>query len=315
MRFLLRHSTRYHYPRPVLLGPHLVRLHPAPHARARLLGYSFRTDPDRAVQRWQHDPWGNRIVRVTFPVDLTSDRLDLSVEMSLDIRPVDPFRFFVDDRCQELPFRYPDGLDEELRWFLSGPEPGPRLRELLDASPPQGGTIAWLVDLSRRVASIVRYVRRVEPGVRTSEETLASGVGSCRDSAWLLIELLRASGLAARFASGYLVETATGPTAGPTAGPPTGPVTADHGPPRPKDSVELHAWAEVYIPGAGWIGLDATSGLLCGEAHVPLASATSPEHAAPVTGTSSDRALAFEIEMDVTRQEDNGGEPSPPFAT
>ncbi|MCC6750198.1 MAG: transglutaminase family protein [Deltaproteobacteria bacterium] len=288
MRIRLKHQTRYGYADGVALGPHWVRLRPADHSPARLLSYNLQVDP-RCEVRWQQDPWGNRVARLTFPEGATTSRLGLTVDAALELVPVNPFDFFVDDRCRELPFVYPDGLREELEPFLDSVRPGPRLAAWTAGLPARGYVVDYLVALNRRVASDVRYILRQEPGVQKSEETLERGSGSCRDSALLLVDALRAQGLAARFVSGYLIQLVDeGIIPGERKG-------------VASDVLDLHAWAEVFVPGAGWIGLDGTSGLLCGEGHIPLASATTPELAAPVSGTASGEAVEFSCRMEVTR--------------
>ncbi len=300
MRVRLRHETVYAFGEPSLLGPHVVRLRPATHARALLLSYNLDVRPDAEV-RWQHDPWGNRVARVSFEDGQRIEELRLVVDAAFDVRPVNPFDFFVDDRCHQLPFPYPDGLDHELAPFLSNRAPSPRLERFLEDVPKAGYITDWLVDLNRRVAERVRYVIRAEAGIQTSEQTLEIGSGSCRDSAVLLVDVLRARGLAARFVSGYLVQLADEG------------IIPDVAKGVSQDVVDLHAWAEVYLPGAGWIGLDGTSGLFAGEGHVPLASAVNPELAAPVSGTAERPAARFEATMSVVRL---GHEPRPrvPYA-
>src|SRR5512137_1314643 len=292
MRLLLQHDTVYRFPRPAALGPHQIRLRPANHARARIETYALRVSEPAAI-RWQRDPTGNHVAHVTFPKGARHPELAVRVEMAVDIRPVNPFDFFLDDRCQEIPFAYPEELRPELEPFLDRGDPslagGPLLETFLAKLPAAGKTVDAVVELNRLVNESTRYVIREEPGVWTPEETLRQGRGSCRDSAILLVAALRSRGLAARFVSGYLVQL------------------TDEGmiPDEPRgvgrDVVDLHAWAEVFLPGAGWIGLDATSGLLCGEGHIPLACAARPALAAPVIGTSDVAATSFGFEMRVLR--------------
>jgi uncharacterized protein (DUF2126 family)/transglutaminase-like putative cysteine protease len=277
VRVLIQHRSRYLYPRPALLGPHVVRLKPADHVRARIESYSLAIEPEHRL-RWQRDPHNNHVARVTFKRDEPVERLELVVELAVDVRPVNPFDFFVDERAETLPFQYPDRLDAELAPYLDTGDPayrmGRRASELVHELPWNGRTVDALVAINSAVRQRVAYVIRDEAGVWTPEDTLANERGSCRDSAVLLVALLRARGIAARFVSGYLVQL------------------ADEGmiPNEPRgvarDVVDLHAWAEAYVPGAGWIGLDGTSGLLCGEGHIALAATASPAHAAPVDGTS-----------------------------
>jgi uncharacterized protein (DUF2126 family) len=297
VRVRIRHQTRYGYDEPALLGPHLIRLRPAEHARAKILAYNLAIAPEGEVH-WQADPSGNRVARLTYPAGRTIEELSVTVDLAVDVRPVNPFDFFVDDRCRDLPFEYPDGLDAELAPFLARAHPplGPRTRAFLETIPARGYITDHLVALNQKVASEVRYIIRNEPGIQTSEETLTIGSGSCRDSAVLLCDVLRAQGLAARFVSGYLVQlTDEGNIPDLAKG-----VSAD--------VVDLHAWAEVYVPGAGWIGLDGTSGLLTGEGHIPLACTATAALAAPIDGTSSRAATTFGFAMDVARL---GHEPRP----
>ena len=292
MRLLLQHDTVYRFPRPAALGPHQIRLRPASHAKARIETYSLRVSEPAEV-RWQRDPTGNQVAHVTFPKGTLLPELSVQVEMAVDIRPVNPFDFFVDDRCEETPFAYPEEVRPELAPFLDLEDPslagGPLLQAFLDEAPASGRTIPLVVELNRLVNERTRYVIREEAGVWTPEETLRQGRGSCRDSAVLLVAALRSRGLAARFVSGYLIQL------------------TDEGmiPDEPRgvgrDVVDLHAWAEVFLPGAGWIGLDATSGLLCGEGHIPLACAARPALAAPVIGTSDVGAESFAFSMRVMR--------------
>jgi uncharacterized protein (DUF2126 family)/transglutaminase-like putative cysteine protease len=299
MRLLLQHHTRYRYPRPAALGPQEIRLRPANHARARIESYLLRV-PEPGVIRWVQDPFGNHVARVTYRKGALLSSFDVLVEMAVDIRPVNPFDFFVDDRCRELPFAYPAEFAADVAPFRDLAEPalacGPLAKAFIASLPHTGNTVDAVVAMNAAVNKAVRYVIREEPGIWTPEETLRQGRGSCRDSAVLLVAGLRAHGLAARFVSGYLIQL------------------TDEGmiPDQPRgvghDVVDLHAWAEVFLPGAGWIGLDATSGLLTGEGHIPLACVVRPALGAPVTGTADQVAEAVEFEMKVGRL---GHEPRP----
>ena len=295
MRIRIRHETSYRYPKPAIFGPHTIRLCPADHAGASVLSYNLQLNPEAEV-RWQRDPWGNRIARATFSEGTQSDSLTLVVDAAFDIRPVNPFDFFVDDRCRDLPFSYPDELTTELEPFLARPSVGPLLAQFLESCPAHGYVTDHLVRLNRKIAKEVQYIIRNEPGIQTSEETLRSARGSCRDSAALLVDAFRAQGLAARFVSGYLIQLAD------EGNIPNEARGVEH------DVLDLHAWAEVYVPGAGWVGLDGTSGLLTGEGHVPLAGTVDPAHAAPVDGTTNLTANAVHFDMAVQRL---GHEPRP----
>ncbi len=265
------------YERPALLGPQVIRLRPADHTAANIESYTLAIAPEHRVH-WQRDPHGNHVARVTFKAGQRVTALDLTVEIAVDIRPVNPFDFFIDDRVKQVPFVYPDRLDAELAPYLDMGDPAYRLgrhaTDLLKSLPWRGETMAQLIALNSAIQNNVAYVIRNESGVWTPEETLTHGRGSCRDSAVLLVALMRARGIAARFVSGYLVQLTD---EGMIPGEPRG---------VGSDVVDLHAWAEAFIPGAGWIGFDATSGLLCGEGHIPLAATATPASAAPLDGTS-----------------------------
>lgn len=292
MRLLIQHRSHYHYPRPAHLGSHTLRLRPTAHAKARIETYRLLIDCEHTL-RWQQDPYGNHVAKVHFPAETPTSSLDVLVELTVDVRPVNPFDFLLDDIAEETPFAYPASLKHELTPFLHLDDPaffrGPRYRELSESLPRTGTTIDLITELNAAVARTVRYVIREQTGVYTPEECLVAGQASCRDSAVLLTALMRERGLAARFVSGYLVQL------------------TDEGmlPDQPKgvtrDVVDLHAWCEVYLPGAGWVGLDATSGLLAGEGHIPLCGASVPALAAPLEGTSDTPADEVSFSMLVGR--------------
>jgi uncharacterized protein (DUF2126 family) len=284
----LTHVTSYRYEREVALGPHVVRLRPAPHRRTHIPGYALKVAPCQHAIHWQHDPLGNWLARILFP-EKTS-RLDIEVSLTAEMTVVNPFDFLIDPQTAEYPFAYPDELVAELVPYLEVEPAGPLLKSFLSSLPTRTQeTATFLVDVNARLSREIRYVVRQETGVQTPEETLSLGSGSCRDSAWLLVQILRRLGIAARFVSGYLIQLRAD----------IDPLEGSKGP--LEDSADLHAWAEVYLPGAGWIGLDATSGLLCAEGHVPLAAAPHYRSAAPISGSSEAASVGFEVEMRVER--------------
>jgi len=288
IRVALHHETTYRFDRQVTLSPHVVRLRPAPHTRVPILSYALRVEPREHFLNWQQDPCGNYLARLVFPEPTCS--LRVLVDFLAELHVVNPFDFFLEPSAECFPFRYDPELGQELAPYREVSAVGPRLHTLLSTrTPGTGRTIDFLVDLNRRVKDAVEYVIRMEPGVQTPEETLVLGRGSCRDSAWLLVQILRHLGFAARFASGYLIQLAADET----------PLEGSPGPAH--DFTDLHAWAEVYLPGAGWVGLDPTSGLLAGEGHIPLACSPDPSSAAPVTGRVDTSEVEFSFAMSVTR--------------
>ncbi|WP_110641399.1 transglutaminase family protein [Salinicola sp. CPA57] len=288
LRVALSHRTSYIFDRPVNLSPHLIRLRPAPHCRTPIEAYSLSVSAKPQFLSWQQDPFGNFIARVVFPEPVT--RLDVAVEVIAPMTVINPFDFFVESYAENYPFAYPEALRKELAPYLEIGERGERLMAWLAKVPRESSGIAdFLVMLNQRLQQDISYLVRMEPGVQSGEETLEKARGSCRDSAWLLVQILRHLGLAARFVSGYLIQL-------------TADVKALEGPSGTEtDFTDLHAWTEVFIPGAGWIGLDPTSGLLAGEGHIPLAATPEPTSASPIVGYSDECEVTFDFSMGVER--------------
>lgn len=288
LKIVISHKTTYKYDRSVKLSPHIFRLRPAPHSRTPIESYSLKIKPENHFFNWQQDPFGNYLARVVFP-DKTKE-LSIDVEIIADLKTINPFDFFVEESAEEFPFTYNDTIKKELLPYLEITDNGSLLLDFVksvDMTPRK--TIYFLIDINRKIYEYLNYNIRMEPGVQSCEETLSTQKGSCRDFAWLFVQALRHLGFGARFVSGYLVQLKSDEQ---SLDGPSGPE---------EDFTDLHAWAEVYLPGAGWIGFDATSGLLAGEGHIPLACTPSFESAAPVFGLSDVCETTFEFENSVKR--------------
>ncbi len=284
----LTHVTSYRYDRAIRLDPHIIRLRPAPHARTPVTAYSLKVEPKPHFLNWLQDPQGNWMARLVFPEPVTHLRVTVDLVARLEV--FNPFDFFLDEDAREIPFEYLPELATELAPFLHRIRCGAAFQELLDSLPREPrATIDFLVELNALLQRRIAYTVRMEPGVQTPNETLLKGSGSCRDSAWLLVQLLRHLGLAARFVSGYLIQLKPDQ---PALDGPSGPA---------EDFTDLHAWAEVYVPGAGWLGLDPTSGLFAGEGHIPLAASPDPQSAAPISGRLEACEVEFDHQMAVSR--------------
>jgi uncharacterized protein (DUF2126 family) len=284
----LSHVTHYRYDRAIMLGPQVVRLRPAPHARTPVLSYSQRVTPAKHFLNWQQDPQSNWLARLVFPEPVRE--LKIEVDLVAELSVINPFDFFLEPSADNFPFRYEAGLLHELAPYLARGALTPRFKRYLDAVPRvPAPTVDFLVALNLRLSKDIKYLIRMEPGIQTPEETLAGASGSCRDSGWLMVQLLRHLGIAARFVSGYLIQLKPD-------------VKSLDGPSGTElDFTDLHAWCEAYLPGAGWVGLDATSGLFAGEGHIPLACSPEPSSAAPITGATEEAGVEFTHHMRIDR--------------
>ena len=288
IRVALNHNTHYTFDRQVNLSTHVVRLRPAAHSRTHIHSYSLKVTPEAHFINWQQDAFGNYLARLVFPEK--TDKFSIEVEVIADMTVINPFDFFLEDYAEEFPFYYEKQLKKELAPYLTKDKHGKLFANAVKAAPKKKQhTIDFLVAVNQIVQEKIAYSVRMEPGVQTPEDTLKLAIGSCRDSAWLLVQMLRHLGLAARFTSGYLVQ-----------------LTSDEksldGPSGPEaDFTDLHAWCEVYLPGAGWVGMDPTSGLFAGEGHIPLACTPDPSSAAPIEGATDPCEVTFEFSNTVSR--------------
>jgi uncharacterized protein (DUF2126 family)/transglutaminase-like putative cysteine protease len=288
----LHHVTHYTYDRPVQLGPQVIRLRPAPHSRSRILSYSLQVEPAEHFINWQQDAFANYQARLVFPKKTTAFKV--TVDVVTEMAVFNPFDFFLEPSAEEVPFKYADNVRESLLSYLDKDPKTPLFKKYLASMDRQRQrTIDFLVQVNQRLHRDIRYTIRMEPGVQTPEETLTLKSGSCRDTAWLLVQLFRHMNIAARFVSGYLIQLVPD-------------VKSLDGPSGTEvDFTDLHAWCEVYLPGAGWIGLDPTSGLLAGEGHIPLACTPQPSAAAPIEGLMDEAEVGFHHEMRVTRMHES----------
>ncbi len=284
----LSHRTTYEYDRPIALAPHMVRLRPAPHSRTPIKSYSLKIEPEGHFINWQQDAYANWQARIVFPERAT--KFSVTVDLVADMVAINPFDFFLEEDCQEVPFAYSPEQRKDLRPYLRKVSRSSAFKEFMERAPEQTGkTNDWLVALNTFLSDQIDYTIRMEPGVQSPTTTIQKALGSCRDSAWLMVAMFRELGYAARFVSGYLIQ-----------------LTADQkpieGPAGPEnDFTDLHAWCEVYLPGAGWVGMDPTSGLFASEGHIPLAATPEPSSAAAISGAHEMAEVTFSFDMSVKR--------------
>jgi transglutaminase-like putative cysteine protease len=262
------HHTRYDYSQPVTFAPHAIYLRPRETPRQRLHNFALSVSPT-ARRVPTGDAEDNALEWAYFDAATFSSTLEVHSEFLVETHDVNPFDFFLLPNALNFPFAYDDTDRHALAPCLILPRGSDeaQLRAWLaqHVSSPPPDTIGYLSALNSAVRSALAYRRRDEPGIQTPAETLALGGGSCRDYAVFLAALCRFLGLAARFVSGYLHE----------------PPAADIPDPLPP---AMHAWTEVYLPGAGWRALDSTRGIWCDDSFIPVAHAALAESVNPVQG-------------------------------
>ena len=262
MKLGLRYATIYRYDAAVAFSPHDLRLFPRGDRFSRVRRFRLRVNGDSAV-RFSRDVFDNVVVSCFFPERMTELRFDL--EIDLDLEEKDAFDFILESSAVEMPFEYQPELLAILAPFTKRQTTG--LLTVPNWNPSgleRAGTVSALVALNHALHECIGYERREEGTARSPEETLRLGRGACRDVSVLLAEVLRGVGLAARLVSGYLRET-------------------DSTSRRAEGS--LHAWTEVFLPGAGWIGMDATNGVFCNHNFIAAAIGLVPAHITPISGS------------------------------
>ncbi len=262
MKLGLRYQATYRYEEAVGFSPHEVRLFPRSDRFSRVRRLDFSTTP-KATIRYSRDVFENIVASCFFPE--RAKEISFKLSLNLDLDEKDPFHFILERDAVELPFEYDKAIAK-----LLAPYRERRVKPDLVVpgwKPPTSqkprGTVSALVELNSRLHECIGYERREEGGALPPEETLRRGRGACRDVTVLMAEILRQMGLAARLTSGYLRES-------------------DAETKRAEGS--LHAWTEVYLPGAGWVGLDATNGVFCNHNFIAAAVGLTPGDITPISG-------------------------------
>ncbi len=260
----IQHSTSYQYSEPVTLLPHKLMLRPRIGHDIQLVSSSLAITPSNIV-KWQRDIYGNSVAAVTFTEPATE--MSIVSEVVITHYEAQPLNFLVDEKALMFPFYFDPSERVDLVPYqtLSFPSDSEDVRQWLQQfwSPGQViETYALLDNINKEIVQNFAYQMREEPGVQRPAETLLKRSGSCRDFSTLFIEACRYFGFGARFVSGYL-----------------------HCPDTVSGHGSTHAWAEVYLPGAGWKGFDNTSGIVVGEEHIAVAVTRHPEDAPPISGS------------------------------
>lgn len=278
-RFRIRHRLDYHYNRAALLTPQLIRLLPRHDAFQQVTDWRLRISPDPAQQQELVGLDGNRLVSCRF--DIPVEGWSLVAEGEVETTLTNPFDFLVEDWANRLPIDYPLSLRQALHPYLQGtlpngafePETVRLAQELCHTH--HGYPVSFVMGLCEQLNRTIRYEGRESGDPFLPGWTLKRKAGSCRDIAVVFLDACRAMGLAARFVSGYHCGTDNA------------------------DRYDLHAWVEVYFPGAGWRGLDPTLGLAVGDRHIALATAATPLLAAPISGRVLGAGLTTRLDFHI----------------
>ncbi len=259
MKLVVSYRAEYRYERRVSLSPHLVRLFPRDALQARVLKFDFATNAGGSVH-WRHDLFDNVVAQCFYPRE--DDRLVYRLDAEIAVEERNPFGFLLDSRALQWPAEYIPREREVLAAFMVAEQ-----TDLPSALRPISGseTVNALVTMNQWIHTNIAYERREDGEAHAPDETLSLRRGACRDTAVLLAAALRMQGLAARLVSGFLWEGVGDPAE------------------RKADSA-LHAWTEVFLPGAGWVGLDPSNGVLADHHYLAAAVGILPSDIAPVSG-------------------------------
>lgn len=282
-RIQIQHLTRYHYADTVTLLPHTLHLRPREGHDIRVQSSRLDISPDFSI-RWKRDVYGNSVAVVDF--QQPAKDLVISSKVVVEHYEEEPLEFVLEDSARRFPFVYDPAERIDLAPYQSAifPDDQAVLEDwIADICNPGGGgdTIGMLNLMNTKIANLLYYQVREEPGVQSPAQTLSTGTGSCRDFATLFIEICRHCGFASRFISGYVMNEAV-----------------------PEGHTATHAWSEVYLPGSGWRGFDSTSGLVVSGDHIAVAVHRHPEAIPPVAGSfvgSANTQPELSVDVRVTR--------------
>jgi transglutaminase-like putative cysteine protease len=285
-RLEVRHTTVYRYARPVRFGPHRAMLRPRDSHDLKLRSAVLSIAPAAQVS-WMHDVFGNSVTLLEFSEPAAELRMESRIE--LEQFPLDRPEYRLAADAEHWPFAYDAEERRDLGPTLDRHYPGGDLRtwalDLLGRR--ELGTMVLLTTLTHAIKERLSYVARDDEGTQTPDETLATGGGTCRDYALLMIEAVRSLGFAARFVTGYLYDPAL-----------------DGGSSGIQGAGATHAWVQVYLPGAGWVEFDPTNGIVGGRNLIRVGVVRDPKQAVTLAGTfvgGSDDYLGMKVEVEVTR--------------
>ena len=283
MLLSIDHSTTYTYGKKIVLAPHTVRLHPKNDCAQKILAFSLETEPAEVGRSVNSDLDGNTSVTLWFAGE--SERLTIHTKCLVETLKTNPFDFIISDhRFLNLPMRYPGEQTDSLLPYTSVSEETARavsaLREFI-LEETQGKTLDFLLTLCGHIRRFFPHVIREDGDPWPAAKTLSEKKGSCRDLVELFVSVCRSAGLACRYVSGYAFNE------------------------KKESQDELHAWAEVYLPGAGWRGYDPSSGLAVSDCHVAVAAGANHKLIAPVEGTfyGDGAQPKLEFKVDVRKAE------------